>query len=193
MQAKKLLICEDEALTTLRLRTSLTRRGYSVVGEAQDGLEAVSAATRLQPDVILMDIEMPRLDGISATRQIMSVRPTAIVMLTAYCEQDLIDTALAAGASGYLVKPISEAQIDPAIQVALRRFHEVHALQGEVAGLKETLEARKVLERAKGVLMRHYQISEAEAHRRLQKMSRDRHQALLKTAEQVLTAVEALG
>ncbi|MBI3910057.1 MAG: response regulator [Armatimonadetes bacterium] len=193
MARARVVICEDEGLTTLRLRTSLANLGYEVVGEARDGEEAVAAAVRLQPDAILMDIRMPKLDGIAATEQIMQTQPTAIVMITAYSERELVDAALHAGASGYLVKPVSEEQIEPALAVALNRFAELRELRNEVSDLKEALETRKVVERAKGVLMRHYKLAEDEAYRRLQKLSRDRRQTLKQTAEQVLVAAELLG
>jgi AmiR/NasT family two-component response regulator len=189
----RVLICEDEGLTALRLRKALSGLGYEVVAEAKNGEEAVALAERLQPDAILMDIRMPKLDGVAATERIMQARPTAIVMVTAYSERELVDAALSAGASGYLVKPVSDEQIEPALRVALSRFAALRELQGEVSDLKEALEARKVVERAKGILMRRFELSEDEAHRRLQKMSRDRAQPLKKTAEQVLAAAELLG
>lgn len=188
-----MLVCEDEGLTALRLRTGLAQLGYEVVGEARDGEEAVAAALRLQPDAILMDIRMPKLDGVAATERIMRERPAAIVMVTAYSERELVEAALRAGASGYLVKPVTEEQIEPALTVALSRFAELRDLRGEVSDLKDALEARKLVERAKGILMRRFQVSEDEAYRRLQKMSRDRRQPLKQTAEQVLAAAELLG
>jgi two-component system, response regulator PdtaR len=188
----KVLICEDEGLTALRLKKALTGLGYEVVGEAKNGEEAVSLAARLKPDAILMDIRMPKLDGIGATEQIMASRPTAIVMITAYSERELVEAALRAGASGYLVKPVSDEQIEPALAVALKRFAELREMSGELTDLKEALEARKVVERAKGILMRRYQMPEDEAYRRLQKISRERRQTLKQTAEQVLAAAELL-
>jgi AmiR/NasT family two-component response regulator len=187
------LICEDEGLTALRLKKALSGLGYEVVGEAKNGEEAVALAEQLRPDAILMDIRMPKLDGIAATERIMQARPTAIVMITAYNERELVNAALQAGASGYLVKPVSDDQIEPALTVALSRFAELRELRGEVTDLKEALEARKVVERAKGVLMRRLQLAEAEAYQRLQKLSRDRRQSLKQTAEQVLAAEELLG
>ncbi|MFN3650125.1 MAG: ANTAR domain-containing response regulator [Armatimonadota bacterium] len=189
----RVLVCEDEGLTALRLQTSLKKLGYEVVGEARDGEEAVAAAARLQPDAILMDIRMPKLDGVGATEQIMASRPTAIVMITAYSERELVESALRAGASGYLVKPVSDEQIEPALRVALSRFSELNDLREEVSDLKGALEARKQMERAKGILMRRYQITEEEAYKRLQKVSRDRRQSLKETAEKVIAAAELLG
>lgn len=189
----RVLVCEDEGLIALRLQKSLARLGYEVVGEARDGEEAVAQAARLQPDAILMDVRMPKLDGIAATEQIMALRPTAIVMITAYSERELVDAALRAGASGYLVKPVSDEQIQPALEVALGRFAELTDLRGELAEMKDALEARKIVERAKGILMRRFQLPEDEAYRRLQKMSRDRRQAIKDTAQQVVAAAELLG
>jgi response regulator NasT len=193
MARARVLVCEDEGLTALRLQTSLKKLGYEVVGEARDGEEAVAAAERLQPDAILMDIRMPKLDGIAATERIMAKRPTAIVMITAFSERELVEAALQAGASGYLVKPVSDEQIEPALKVALSRFGELDDLRKEVTDLKEALEARKAVERAKGILMKRFAIAEDEAYRRLQKMSRDRRQALKDTAAQVIDAAELLG
>jgi two-component system, response regulator PdtaR len=189
----RVLICEDEGLTALRLKKALANLGYEVIGEAKNGEEAVAQAALLQPDAILMDVRMPKLDGISATEQIMQARPTAIVMITAYSERELVEAALRAGASGYLVKPVSDEQIEPALAVALSKFGELRDLGSEVTGLKEALEARKVVERAKGILMRRLQLPEDEAYRRLQKLSRDRRQNLKQTAEQVVAAADLLG
>lgn len=193
MQQARILICEDEGLTALRLKTSLRRLGYEVVGEAQDGLEAVLKARELKPDAILMDVHMPGQTGIAATEQIMLERPTAIVMLTAYSERELVDSALRAGASGYLVKPVSDEQIQPALEVALNRYSELTDLRGELADLKEALETRKLVERAKGILMQRFQLPETEAYKRLQKLSRDRRQSLKLTSEQLIAAAELLG
>jgi len=193
MEKARVLICEDEGLTALRLKKALGKLGYTVVGEARSGDEAVALARQLQPDAILMDIRMPKLDGIGATEQIMRERPTAIVMITAYSERELVEAALRAGASGYLVKPVSDEQIEPALRVALNQFAELRELTSEVSDLKEAIALRKVVERAKGVLMRRQGLAEDEAYRRLQKISRDRRQSLRQTAEQILAAAELLG
>jgi response regulator NasT len=186
----RVLICEDEGLTALRLKKALTALGYEVAGEAKNGEEAVALAEQLQPDAILMDIRMPKLDGIAATERIMSARPTAIVMITAYSERELVDAAVRAGTSGYLVMPVSDEQIEPALAVALNRFAELRYLNGELSDLKE---ARKVVERTKGILIRRLQMPEDEAYKRLQTLSRDRRQTLKQTAEQVLAAADLLG
>jgi len=189
----RILICEDEGLTVLRLKATVKKLGYDVAGEAHDGEEAVAAAARLKPDAILMDVRMPKLDGIAATEQIMRDRPTAIVMITAYNERELVDAALRAGASGYLVKPVSDEQIEPALKVALSRFGELSDLRGELSDLKGALEARKLVERAKGIFMRRFSLAEDEAYQRLQKLSRDRRQPLKETAQQIIAAADLLG
>jgi two-component system, response regulator PdtaR len=193
MSKPRVLICEDEGLTALRLRASLKNLGYEVVGEARDGEEAVAQAELLKPDAILMDIRMPKIDGIVATQRIMQARPTAIVMITAFSERELVDAALQAGASGYLVKPVNDDQIEPALKVALNRFSELNDLKEEVSDLKDALEARKLVERAKGIFMSRFAITEEDAYKRLQKMSRDRRQSIKATAEQIIAAAELLG
>src|ERR1044071_7115207 len=127
------LVCEDEGLTALRLKKALASLGYEAIGEPRKGEEAVAQAEQLKPDAILMDVHMPKLDGIAATEKIMSARPTAIVMITAYSERELVDAAVRAGASGYLVKPVSDEQIEPALAVALNRFAELRDLNGELS------------------------------------------------------------
>lgn len=133
MSSLRVLICEDEGLTTLRLRTTLTRLGHEVVGVAGDGEAVIAAAAELRPDLILMDVEMPRLDGISATRQVMSHHPTAIVISSAYSDRDTVQAALEAGAAGYLVKPVSDEQLERALSAAMEFFGSV-ALPPTLAG-----------------------------------------------------------
>ncbi len=189
----RILVCEDEGLTALRLQKTLSSMGYLVVGEAKDGEEAVRLARALGPDIIMMDVRMPKLDGIEATRRIMELAPTAIVMLTAYSDQELVQKALDAGASGYLVKPVKDEQLKPAITVARTSFAQFQELGSEIAGLKDTLEARKLVERAKGILMQRRKYTEEEAYKQMQKVSRDRRQSLKETAQQIIAAAELLG
>jgi response regulator NasT len=184
----RVLICEDESLTALRLQEELTHLGYSVVGEAADGYDAVHLAQTLRPDVILMDVKMPKMDGIAATRRIMATAPTAIVMLTAYSQRTLIDDAVEAGAAGYLVKPVSRDQLLPALTLAARRFAEFQAVKAEATDLKDALDTRKLVERAKGILMKRSHLSEPEAYKRMQKMSMDQGKPLKQIAEEVLKA-----
>ena len=189
----RVVVCEDEGLTVLRLRRALEALGHQVVGEARDGEEAIRLAAALRPDVMLMDVRMPRLDGITAARQIMSTTPTAIVMVTAFSDRELVDSAVEAGASSYLVKPVSDDQLAPAIALAHHRFRQFQQLGSEVDDLKEALEVRKLVERAKGVLMDRLGLNEAEAFRRLQGTSRDRRQSLGETAKQIIDAAQLLG
>lgn len=193
MPKVRVLICDDEGLTVLRMRTTVAKLGFEVAGEAGDGEEAVTAALRLKPDAILMDVRMPKLDGISATEQIMQAWPTSIVVITAYNERALVDAALRAGASGYLVKPVTDEQIEPALRVALSRYGELRDLRSELSDVKEALAARKLVERAKGIFMRRFQLGEDEAYQRLQRLSRDRRQSLKETAQQVIAAADLLG
>jgi two-component system, response regulator PdtaR len=188
----RILVCEDESLTALCLQKALALMGHLVVGEARDGEEAVTLAECLRPDVILMDVRMPRLDGIEATNRIMRMCPTAIIMVTAYSDEGLVRQALDAGASGYLVKPVRDDQLQPAISVARTRFTQFKELVTELKDLKETLEVRKVVERAKGILMQRRKLSEEEAYRQMQRVSRNRRQSLREIAQHIITAAELL-
>jgi response regulator NasT len=167
----KVLIAEDETIIRLDLKTLLERAGHEVVGEAKDGSEAVALAEQLPVDLIVMDVKMPQVDGIEAARRILATRPLPIVMLTAYAQTDLVERAADAGAFGYLVKPFREADLLPAMQTARARFEELQAVRTEVASLQEALEARKVIERAKGILMARDDLSEQEAFARIRKAS----------------------
>jgi response regulator NasT len=167
----KVLIAEDETIIRLDLKTLLERAGHEVVGEAKDGSEAVALAEQLPVDLIVMDVKMPQVDGIEAARRILATRPLPIVMLTAYAQSDLVERAADAGAFGYLVKPFREADLLPAMQTARARFEELQAVRTEVASLQEALEARKVIERAKGILMARDDLSEQEAFARIRKAS----------------------
>src|SRR5215207_8466987 len=167
----KVLIAEDETIIRLDLRTLLERAGHEVVGEARDGDEAVALAERLAVDIVVMDVKMPKLDGIDAARRILATHPLPIVMLTAYAHSDLVERAADAGAFGYLVKPFREADLLPAMTAARARFEELQAVRHEVASLQEALEARKVIERAKGILMARDGLTEQEAFARIRKAS----------------------
>lgn len=146
----RILIADDEPVIRMGLRTMLEEHGYKVVGEAGDGEEAVTLTGKTSPDLIFMDIKMPGLDGIAAAATIMTRSPRPIVLLTAWSERDLVHRAQEAGVLAYLVKPVREAELVPAIEIAMARFAELRTLQQEVGSLKETLETRKMVERAKG-------------------------------------------
>ncbi len=167
----RVLVAEDETIIRLDIRALLERAGHLVVAEARDGLEAVALAAEHEPDLIVMDVRMPHLDGIEAARAITAARAVPIVMLTAYSESDLVARASEAGAFGYLVKPFREVDLLPAIDTARARFDELAALRAEAASLQEALASRKAVERAKGILMQREGIDEAEAFRRIRAAS----------------------
>jgi response regulator NasT len=171
--AKRVLIAEDETIIRLDLRSLLEGNGFSVCGEARDGVEAVEQAMVLIPDVVLMDIKMPRLDGIEAARRILEHRAVPIVMLTAFGHEDLVARAVEAGVFGYLAKPFREQDVIPALVAAQARFDEFAEVKLQAASLLEALEARKAIERAKGILMAKEGISEDEAFARLRRASQN--------------------
>ena len=190
---QRALICEDAGVTVMQLRKALTRAGYTVVGEAVEGRRAVEMAGELKPDLILMDINMPgEIDGIAAAREILEQQNVPIIMLTAYSDANYVDAALDAGACGYLVKPITSEQLLPAIRIAIARFNTFQMALQEATDLREALETRKLVERAKGILMERKQLPEGEAFHQLQKISRDKCQTMKVTALQVIKASELL-
>ena len=183
---RRVVIAEDEALIRLDLKEMLEEEGYVVVGEAGDGGTAVELASSLQPDLVILDIKMPVLDGISAAEQIAALRLTPVVILTAFSQRDLVERARDAGAMAYLVKPFTKADLLPAIEMAVTRFTEIRALESEVQSLQERLEARKLLDRAKGLLQAQYGLTEAQAFRWIQKASMDRRMTMRNVALAVL-------
>jgi response regulator NasT len=173
------------------LREMLTQLGYLVVGEAGDGQSAVNLARELKPDAVIMDIKMPDLDGIEAARILTHERVAPVLLLTAYSDIELIARAREAGVAGYLVKPFRESDLAPAIEIALARFGEFRELEREVGDLQDTLETRKLVDRAKGILMDTQSLTEAEAFRRIQKMSMNTRKAMREVAEAIILAHEA--
>jgi two-component system, response regulator PdtaR len=170
-EAMRVLIAEDETIIRLDLRDLLERSGFEVCAEARDGEEAVDLARASRPDVAIMDVKMPKLDGIEAARRILDERPIPIVMLTAYGQDELVGRAVEAGVFGYLVKPFREQDLLPAIRTARARHEELSALREEAESLAEALAARKAIERAKGLLMEKEGLTEQEAFARLRKAS----------------------
>src|SRR5437773_9581305 len=171
LSAMRVLIAEDETIIRLDLRSLLERAGFEICAEARDGAEAVELARAQQPDLAVLDVKMPRLDGIEAARRILDERPIPIVMLTAYGQDELVSRAVEAGVFGYLVKPFRETDLLPAIQTAQARHEELAALREQADSLAEALAARKSIERAKGLLMEREGLSEQEAFARLRKAS----------------------
>lgn len=183
---RRVVIAEDEALIRLDLREMLREEGFDVVGEAGDGEQAVALANDLQPDLVICDIKMPKMDGISAAAQIVGKRVAPVVMLTAFSQRDLIERARDAGAMAYLVKPFEKRDLLPAIEMAMSRFAEIKALEAEVTGLRDRLEARKLIERAKGALMTRHEMTEPEAFRWIQRAAMDNRTSMRAVAELVL-------
>jgi two-component system, response regulator PdtaR len=187
------VIAEDEALIRLDLKEMLEEDGYVVAGEASDGEAAVKLTESLRPDLVIMDIKMPGLDGISAAERITAEHMAPVVILTAFSQRDLVLRARDAGAMAFLVKPFTKADLIPAIEIAVSRFQEFAALETEVTNLKERLEVRKLLDRAKGLLQAEQGMTEAEAFRWIQKSSMDRRMTMRAVAEEVLQGPESPG
>jgi two-component system, response regulator PdtaR len=182
----KVVIAEDEALIRLDLREMLEEEGYVVAGEAGDGETAIKLASDLNPDLVILDVKMPGLDGISAAERITESQLAPVIILTAFSQRDLVQRASEAGAMAYLIKPFTKADLVPAIEVAASRFAEIAALNQEAANLRERLEVRKLLDRAKGALQDSRGMTEAQAFRWIQKTSMDRRQTMRAVAEEVL-------
>ena len=186
---RRVVIAEDEALIRLDLKEMLEEEGYAVVGEAGDGETAVGLASEHRPDLVILDVKMPVLDGISAAEQIVSRRIAPCLILTAFSQRDLVERARDAGAMAYLVKPFTKSDLVPAIEMAVSRHEEIAALEREVGTLSERLETRKLVERAKGLLMAEHGWSEPQAFRWIQKASMDRRLSMRQVAQIVVDGV----
>jgi two-component system, response regulator PdtaR len=188
MERTRVIIADDESLIRMDLREMLTNLGYLVVGEVADGRSAVNQARELRPDVVIMDIKMPDMDGIEAAKVLTEERIAPVVLLSAYSQRELVQRAREAGVVAYLVKPYREEELSPAIEVALARFAEFKDLQKQVTDLQEALETRKLVDRAKGILMDKQGLTEAEAFRKIQKMSMDNRKPMKDVAEAIILA-----
>jgi response regulator NasT len=191
MERTRVIIADDESLTRMDLREMLTNLGYLVVGEVGDGRSAVNLARELRPDVIIMDIKMPDMDGIQAAKILTEEKIAPVLLLTAFGQKDLVERAREAGVVGYMMKPFRESDLMPAIEVALSRFQEFRTLEKEVADLTETLETRKLVDRAKGILMDSQGLKESEAFRKIQKMSMDTRRPMKEIAQAIIITHEA--
>ena len=187
----RILVAEDETIIRLDLRALLEQAGFDVCGEARDGVEAVELARELEPDLAVMDVKMPRLDGIEAARRILEERPIPIVMVTAYGQGEIVSRAVEAGVFGYLVKPFREQDLLPAIQTARARHDELQALRAEAESLADALAARKAIERAKGVLMAKEGLTEQGAFERLRRASQVSGKPLKVVAEALIATFDA--
>ena len=188
MERTRVIIADDESLIRMDLREMLTNQGYLVVGEIGDGRSAVNLARELRPDIVIMDIKMPDMDGIEAAKIMTEERIAPVLLLSAYSQQELVQRARQAGVAGYLVKPFRESDLPPAIEVALARFSEFRAMEREVDTLQDALETRKAVDRAKGILMDTQGLSETEAFRKIQKMSMNNRKPMRAVAEAIILA-----
>jgi two-component system, response regulator PdtaR len=185
-EARRVVIAEDEALIRMDLAEMLAEEGYDVVGQAGDGARAVELAEQERPDLVILDVQMPVLDGIAAAERIARARLAPVVILTAFSQRELVDRAREAGAMAYLVKPFSRSDLVPAIEIAVSRFSELGALEREIADLGEQIAARKAVDRAKGVLQRELGLTEPEAFRWIQKTAMDLRRSMREVADGVV-------
>ena len=188
---RRVLIAEDEALIRLDLSEMLAEEGFEVVGQAVDGEQAVAMATELRPDLVILDVKMPKKDGIDAAGEIVAEQIAPVVILTAFSQRELIERARDAVAMAYLVKPFSKADLLPAIELAVARYAETAALRDEVADISQRLEARKIIDRANGLLMTHQKMTEPEAFRWIQRTAMDRRTSMQAVAGAVLEGLAA--
>ncbi len=183
---RRVVIADDESIIRLDLGEMLVSLGYEVVGEGSDGAIAVELAQKLRPDLVIMDIKMPGMDGIAAAQELTRAKIAPVLLLTAYSEQHLVERAKEAGVVAYLVKPFREAELLPSIEIALARFAEFQTVEKEVGSLKEAIETRKVVEQAKGILMEGQGLKESEAFHRIRKASMDTRKSMREIAEAIL-------
>jgi len=187
----RIVVAEDEALIRLDLAEMLGELGYQVVGQASDGEQAVTLVKEHRPDVVIMDVKMPVLDGISAAEAIGKDRIAPVIMLTAFSQKELVERARDAGVMAYIVKPFTQADLAPAVDIATSRWSELKALESEIADLGERLETRKAVDRAKGILMQRLKLTEADAFRWIQKTAMDRRLGMREVAEAVIAQMPA--
>ncbi len=186
----RLVIADDESLIRMNLKETLIGLGYLVVGEAGDGTSVIHLARELRPDLVLMDIKMPKLDGIQAAKVLTEEKIAPVLLLTAYSDRELVDRAKEAGVVNYIVKPFRDAELLPAIEIALARYQEFLEMDSEIRDLRETLDTRKLVERAKGVLMDSQGLKEAEAFRKIQQLSMNTRKSMKEIAQAILLANE---
>jgi response regulator NasT len=186
----RLVIADDESIIRMNLKETLVGLGYLVVGEAGDGVSVINLARELLPDLVLMDIKMPKLDGIQAAKVLTQEKISPVLLLTAYSDRELVERAKEAGVVNYVVKPFRDAELLPAIEIALARYQEFLEMDNEINDLKETLDTRKLVERAKGVLMDSQGLKEAEAFRKIQQLSMNTRRPMKEIAQAILLAHE---
>lgn len=190
MAQTRLVIADDESIIRMNLKETLVGLGYLVVGEAGDGVSVINLSRELRPDLVLMDIKMPKLDGIQAAKILTEEKIAPVLLLTAYSDRELVERAKEAGVVNYVVKPFREAELLPAIEIAMARYEEFLEMDQQLADLKETLDTRKLVERAKGILMDAQGLKEAEAFRKIQQLSMNTRKSMKEIAQAILLANE---
>jgi AmiR/NasT family two-component response regulator len=190
MESLRILIADNESIIRMDLKELLEEAGHQVVGEASDGLKAVDLTRKLKPDLVIMDIKMPEMDGIAAAKIISNDKLAPVLLLTAYSQKEIVEKAKDSGVLAYLVKPVKESNLFPAIEIALSRFREFLEIEQELNDLRNSLETRKILDRAKGILMDAYNLSEQEAFRRIQQYSMAKRKSIREVAEAIIDAAK---
>ena len=188
MNPLNILIADDEAIIRMDIKELLEEAGHKVVGEATNGQQAVELAKKMKPDLCIFDIKMPKMDGIAAAKIVSKEKIAPVVLLTAFSQPEIVKDATEAGVLAYLVKPVQEANLFPAIEVAMSRYREMQGLEDELLKVKDTLAMRKTLDRAKGILMDAHNISESEAFNRIQKYSMAKRKTIKEVAEAIIRA-----
>jgi len=188
MQPLRIVIADNESIIRMDLKELLEEAGHTVVGEAADGVKAIELARKHKPDLVIMDIKMPEMDGITAAKIISAEKVAPVLLLTAFSQKEIVEKAKDSGVLAYLVKPVKEANLFPAIEIALSRFQEFAELERELEDVKNSLETRKILDRAKGILMDAYNLSESEAYRRIQQYSMSKRKSIREVAEAIIDA-----
>lgn len=189
-QQLRLVIADDESIIRMNLKETLVGLGYLVVGEAGDGVSVINLARELRPDLVVMDIKMPKLDGIKAAKVLTEERIAPVLLLTAYSDRELVDGAREAGVVSYIVKPFRDAELLPAIEIALARYSEFREIDKKIGDLQESLETRKLVERAKGVLMDTQGLKEQEAFRKIQQLSMNTRKSMREIAQAILLTAQ---
>jgi response regulator NasT len=188
MDSLRILIADNESIIRMDLKELLEEAGHEVIGEAADGLKAVELTRKLKPDLVIMDIKMPEMDGIAAAKLISNEKLAPVLLLTAYSQKEIVEKAKDSGVLAYLVKPVKESNLFPAMEIALSRFKEYMEIEQELLDLRNSLETRKILDRAKGLLMDAYNLSEQEAFRRIQQYSMAKRKSIREVAEAIIDA-----
>lgn len=188
MQLLRIIVADNESIIRMDLRELLEEAGHTVVGEASDGRKAVELARRHKPDLVIMDIKMPEMDGITAAKIISQEKIAPVLLLTAFSQKEIVEKAKDSGVLAYLVKPVKEANLFPAMEIAISRFQEFAELERELEDVKNSLETRRILDRAKGILMDAYNLSEGEAYRRIQQYSMSKRKSIRDVAEAIIEA-----